>query len=117
MMSRMFGAPFGGTTRGGHHGTEPCAVCLITPPNFGGGFGTCAGSRVVVAFGAPGVPVRCVETIVAFADLTDSLGDRASHAVSASADATTVRVEPLKCDMAVLRRSHWCKAKPENVRK
>jgi len=37
MISRMFGAPFGGTTRGAHHGVESFQLSLITPPNFGGG--------------------------------------------------------------------------------
>ena len=37
MMSRMFGAPFGGTTRGGHQGLESETLSLITPPNGNGG--------------------------------------------------------------------------------
>src|SRR5512136_2114511 len=57
MMSRMFGAPFGGTTRGGHQGVDSAAVSLITPPNFGGGGGSCFPSIVVVALGEPGTPV------------------------------------------------------------
>jgi hypothetical protein len=35
MISKTFGAPFGGTTRGGHHGVDSEAFSLITPPNFG----------------------------------------------------------------------------------
>src|SRR6516164_8720519 len=58
-MSRMLGAPFGGTTRGGHHGLESLAVSLITPPNFGSGGGSCLPSIVVVASGEPSVPVVC----------------------------------------------------------
>src|SRR4029077_19372846 len=57
MMSRMLGAPLGGTTRGGHHALESTAVSLITPPNFGSGGGSCFPSIVVVAPGEPGVPV------------------------------------------------------------
>src|ERR1043166_416409 len=57
MMSRMLGAPLGGTTVGGHHGLESGAVSLITPPNFGSGGGSCFPSIVVVAPGEPGVPV------------------------------------------------------------
>src|SRR6476659_1001432 len=57
MMSRMLGAPLGGTTVGGHHGLESVAVSLITPPNFGSGGGSCFPSMVVVALGEPGVPV------------------------------------------------------------
>src|SRR5262245_20139278 len=59
MMSSTFGARFGGTTVGGHQGFESPASCLITPPNFGGGGGSCFPSMVVVALGEPGVPVIC----------------------------------------------------------
>src|SRR5262245_37113318 len=55
----MLGAPFGGTTRGGHHGFESFAVSLITPPNVGSGGGSCLPVRVVVASGEPGVPLIC----------------------------------------------------------
>src|SRR6185436_16615634 len=54
MISSTLGAPFGGTTRGAHHGVDSDAFCLITPPNFGLGIGTCFPSRVVVAPGEPG---------------------------------------------------------------
>src|SRR5512135_903450 len=59
MMSKTFGAPFGGTTRGGHQGFDSDAFSLITPPNFGGGGGICLPLIVVVAPGAPGTPVIC----------------------------------------------------------
>src|SRR5712671_4507972 len=59
MMSSTFGAPLGGTTRGGHQGLESVALSLITPPNFAGGGGSCFPSIVVVALGEPGVPVIC----------------------------------------------------------
>src|SRR6266436_2139741 len=59
MMRRMLGAPFGGTTRGGHHGLESKALSLISPPNFIGGGGICFPSIVTVALGAPGTPVIC----------------------------------------------------------
>src|SRR5271156_3682216 len=59
MISKTFGAPLGGTMRGGHHGVESVALCLITPPNFGGGGGICFPSMVVVALGEPGTPVTC----------------------------------------------------------
>src|SRR5438552_11622775 len=59
MVSSTFGAPLGGTTRGGHQGLESVALSLITPPNFAGGGGSCFPSRVVVASGEPGVPVIC----------------------------------------------------------
>src|SRR5580692_7187967 len=59
MMSKTFGAPLGGTIRGGHHGVESFALSLMTPPNFGGGGGICFPSMVVVALAEPGVPVTC----------------------------------------------------------
>src|SRR6185369_10816407 len=57
MMSRTLGAPFGGTTRGAHHGFDSDAFSLISPPNAAGGGGICLPSIVVVAPGEPGVPV------------------------------------------------------------
>ena len=59
MISRTLGAPFGGTTRGGHQGLDCSASSLITPPNFGGGGGSCSPGMVVVALGEPRVPVTC----------------------------------------------------------
>src|SRR5713226_2335758 len=59
MMSSTLGAPFGGTRRGGHHGCESLALSLMTPPNFGGGGGSCLPSIVIVALGEPGVPFIC----------------------------------------------------------
>src|SRR6476619_195524 len=58
IMSNTLGTPFGGTTRGAHHGDDS-AFSLMTPPNFGSGGGSCFPSIVVVAPGAPGVPVIC----------------------------------------------------------
>src|SRR5271169_2867129 len=57
MISRMLGAPLGGTMRGGHQVLEPWSVSLITPPNFGGGEGSWLPGRVIVALGSPSVPV------------------------------------------------------------
>src|SRR5215470_18099443 len=59
MMSSTLGAPFGGTTRGAHHGFESEARSLITPPKVDGGGGSCLPSIVVVALGEPGTPVTC----------------------------------------------------------
>src|SRR5271154_6575604 len=59
MMSSTLGAPLGGTTRGGHQGVESLASSLMTPPNFGGGGGSCLPSIEVVALGEPGVPLTC----------------------------------------------------------
>src|SRR5271156_2176098 len=59
MMSRTLGAPLGGTTRGGHQGVESLALSLMTPPNFGGGGGSCLPSSEVVELGEPGTPLNC----------------------------------------------------------
>src|SRR5258706_14916790 len=59
MISSTFGAPFGGTMRGAHHGLDSDAFSLIRPPNFALGGGSCAGLTVVVALGAPNSPVTC----------------------------------------------------------
>ena len=48
MISRTFGAPFGGTTRGGHQGVDSVAFSLITPPNFGLGGGSGALEKKVM---------------------------------------------------------------------
>jgi hypothetical protein len=57
MISRMLGAPLGGTTVGGHQGVECRASSLITPPNFGAGGGSWVPGIVVVALGEPSWPV------------------------------------------------------------
>src|SRR5271169_228920 len=59
MMSSTLGAPLGGTMRGGHQGLDSAALCLITPPNCGGGGGICFPLMVVVALGDPSSPVTC----------------------------------------------------------
>src|SRR5262249_44620568 len=59
MMRRMFGAPLGGTTRGGHHGVDCSALRSILPPKGGAGGGSCFPSIVVVASGEPSTPVTC----------------------------------------------------------
>src|SRR5438046_10439798 len=60
IIRRIFGACFGGTMRGAHHGLDLRASFLMTPPNFGSGGGTCFPLIVVVAPGEPGVPVVCI---------------------------------------------------------
>src|SRR5450631_1421674 len=82
MMSSTLGAPFGGTTRGGHHGFESLALCWITPPNFSGGGGSCLPSMVIVALGEPGVPlICCAIAVAAEPDLTlDEIGTRLGSA-------------------------------------
>src|SRR5215469_6713430 len=59
MISRMLGAPLGGTTRGGHHGFDCATLRSILPPNFIGGGGNCLPSMERVAVGEPGMPVIC----------------------------------------------------------
>src|SRR5438045_5258186 len=59
MIRSTFGAPLGGTIRGGQYGLESLASSLITPPNGRGGAGSCFPSIVVVALGDPGSPVIC----------------------------------------------------------
>ena len=56
MISSTLGAPFGGTTRGGHQGVDAVAASLITPPNLIGGGGSCFPSSVTVALGEPSTP-------------------------------------------------------------
>src|SRR5271169_3062511 len=58
-ISKMFGAPFGGTTRAGQAGFESAALRLIWPSNFCGGGGMYRPSIVVVASGEPLTPVVC----------------------------------------------------------
>src|SRR5438093_10117292 len=60
MMSKMLGAPLGGTMRGAHQAFDWRAPSLITPPNFGSAGGSCFPLMVVVAPGEPGVPVVCI---------------------------------------------------------
>ncbi len=55
----MLGAPLGGTKRGGHQDFDPSRVSLMTPPNFGGGAGSCVPFTVVVALAEPATPVVC----------------------------------------------------------
>src|SRR4029077_10391321 len=59
MISRMFGAPFGGTTRAAHAGFDCRAFRLISPWNGAGGCGRERPSIVGGASGEPGVPVVC----------------------------------------------------------
>src|SRR5208282_1835731 len=72
MMSRMFGAPLGGTMRGGHQVFESVALCLMTPPNFGGGGGNWFPGIVVVALGEPSTPVTCCAATGATASVAAS---------------------------------------------
>src|SRR5271157_312816 len=53
MMSSTFGAPFGGTTRGGHQGFDCSALRSILPSNLSGGGGSCLPLIGAVAHGEP----------------------------------------------------------------
>src|SRR5207247_540692 len=75
MMSRIFGAFLGGTTRGAHQGFDWRASSLITPPNFGSGGGSCFPLMVVLALGEPSVPVVC---ICAFAESATAMATAAN---------------------------------------
>ena len=59
MISSTFGAPLGGSTRGGQYGFDCAALRSILPPNFGGGGGAVRPSIVIVAAGEPGAPLIC----------------------------------------------------------
>src|SRR5271157_6040333 len=59
MISRMFGAPLGGTTRAGQYGVDCAVFRPIFPSNFCGGGGSCFPSMVVVAQGEPGGQFVC----------------------------------------------------------
>src|ERR1700686_375682 len=80
MMRSTLGAPLGGTMRGGHHGVESLALSLITPPNVGGGAGSCLPLTVVVAVDAPNSPVTCWAAALA----THSVAAKRNTAISAS---------------------------------
>ena len=58
-MSKIFGAPFGGTILGSQHGFDSGAVRLITPPNGLGSGGNCFEFGDSVADGEHGSPVVC----------------------------------------------------------
>src|SRR5271168_2818773 len=89
MMRSTFGAPLGGTIRGGHQGVESLALSLITPPNFGGGGGICFPSIVVVALGEPNVPVTCCAV-------------EGAMAISDTATVTTMHLRPSSLFIALL---------------
>src|SRR5208337_1535091 len=53
MISRMLGAPSGGTIRGGHHDFDWTAFRLIVPPNGSSGAGSTSPGIVRVPSGEP----------------------------------------------------------------
>ncbi len=59
IISKMLGAPFGGTTRAGQYGVDSAVLRPIFPSNFCGGGGSCLPSIVVVAQGEPGGQFAC----------------------------------------------------------
>src|SRR5262245_27187204 len=70
MISRMLGAPLGGTTRAGQEGFDWAALTLISPRNGAGGDGRYRPSMVSVALGEPGTPVICWATAGATASIS-----------------------------------------------
>ena len=64
MMSSTLGAPFGGTTRGAHHGVRLRGLLLDHPAEFRiGRRELLAASMVVVLPGAPETPVNCCANV------------------------------------------------------
>src|ERR1039457_162114 len=59
MMSRTFGAPLGGTTRGAHQGVDWAAFRSILPSNLSGGGGSCLPLMGAVAHGEPTGQFAC----------------------------------------------------------
>jgi hypothetical protein len=80
----MFGAPFGGTIRGGQAAFDCKAFSSIEPLNGCGGGGKYLPSIDVVALGEPGVPVVCwamaVRAVRKTAQTTTNLREARSHA-------------------------------------
>src|SRR5215467_10988517 len=108
MMSKMFGAPLGGTACGGQYGLEFLASMLITPPKGGCGGGRYFPSIVVVALGEPGVPVICCA----------SAGTRAATARFRAVIVTTIVFMPgTPCDgRAGSSRIGGCRGVPRSKR-
>src|SRR5262245_28044803 len=100
MISRMFGAPFGGTVWGGQKAFDDFASRPISPPNRAGGLGKYPPSMVVVALGEPSSPVTCcawaqhVDAAVKTNVARKSLPDRN---IVASSGWETERYMMLKC--------------------
>src|SRR5262245_7826837 len=97
MMSNTLGAPFGGTTRGAHHGVDSEALSLIIPPNFGSGGGSCLPVMVVVASGEPGVPVACCAMT---ADATGAMRMRERKAIDTQKGVGVLTSGELRCIIA-----------------
>jgi hypothetical protein len=102
-MSSTFGAPFGGTTRGGHQLVDSLALSLITPPNAGGSGGSCVPLIDVVALGEPLSLVCCAVPDVPVVCWVDGGALRRSRASfrpdeqpTANNAATTLAVAPVR---------------------
>jgi len=74
----MLGASFGGTMRGAHQAVDCSAASLITPPNCGCGAGSWLPGIVVVASGAPGVPVVWTGFAASACEARDALARKVS---------------------------------------
>src|SRR5213079_1580332 len=95
MMSSTLGAPLGGTTRGGHQVFESLALSLITPPNFGGGGGSCFPSIVVVALGEPGTPVTCCAAAGAATSVAANRNGAIAVTTRVNTDSLVMRSSPM----------------------
>jgi hypothetical protein len=72
MISKMFGAPFGGTMRGSQHGFESRESRLMTPPNGVGSGGNCFSDlRDVVPAGEHGSEAGCCENAAPAANVVN----------------------------------------------
>ncbi len=98
MISRTLGAPFGGTTRGGHQAFDFRASSLMTPPNSGSGGGSCLPLMDVVALGEPNVPLTCCAEAV-------------PATVSPAASATAAAMFALPSTFALLARTAIAEAR------
>src|SRR5262249_32526218 len=107
MMSRMFGAPFGGTTRGGHHGFDWSAFRSTFPPNGRSGPGSCFPSSVTVADGDPGAP-----SISA----TAAVGPRSEERMTTANKRADPIMEVLSCPRLRREAAGWPSPAPSGPR-
>src|SRR3974390_2986377 len=97
MIKRTFGAPWGGTPRGGQYGVDCAALRSIFPPNGGGGAGSWSPGIVVVAAGEPGTPVICCAGATAprASKETTQVNVREMNRLTTLEHAAVIRLPPL----------------------
>src|SRR5262249_36731960 len=104
MISKMLGAPFGGTTVAGQNGLESFESKLIVPPKGGAGGGRYFPSIVVVALGEPGAPVVCWASAEPMVRVARNEADK-NH--------ETAMVDRMDAqDFCMMRLSHSCVITP-----